>query len=154
MKKMYFLLQLLFSLIASTNFAQNTNPQLDTALARKLDADDYGMKSYMFVVLKSGENKTANKAFKDSCFTGHMANIGKLAAAKQLVIAGPFLKNEADLRGLFILNVKTIEEAKELLNTDPAIKNNLLKAEIYPWYGSAALSEYLPVHDKIWKSNL
>ena len=133
--------------------AQNTNPQLDTALARKLDADDYGMKSYMFVALKSGENKTANKAFKDSCFTGHMANIAKLAAAKQLVIAGPFLKNEADLRGLFILNVKTIEEAKELLNTDPAIKNNLLKAEIYPWYGSAALSEYLPVHDKIWKSN-
>ena len=150
---MYFMLHLLFSLIASKNFAQNTNPQLDTALARKLGADEYGMKSYMFVVLKSGENKTANKAFKDSCFAGHMANIGKLAAANQLVVAGPFLKNEADLRGLFILNAKTIEEAKELLNTDPAIKNNLLKAEIYPWYGSAALSEYLPVHDKIWKSN-
>jgi uncharacterized protein YciI len=153
MKIIYLSIIICISTFSQLVQAQNANPQLDTALARKLGADDYGMKSYMFVVLKSGENKTANKAFKDSCFSGHMANISKLAAANQLVIAGPFLKNEADLRGLFILNVKTVEEAKELLNTDPAIKTNLLKAEIYPWYGSAALSEYLPVHDKIWKSN-
>jgi hypothetical protein len=49
--------------------------------------------------------------------------------------------------------VKTIEEANTLLNTHPAIKADLLQAELYPWYGSAALAEYLPVHDKIWKSN-
>ena len=39
----------------------------------------------------------------------------------------------------------------ELLETDPAIKADLLKAEPYPWYGSAALGQYLPDSDKIWK---
>jgi uncharacterized protein YciI len=111
------------------------------------------MKEYIFVVLKSGQNKTNNKAFKDSCFSGHMANINKLAAAKKLLVAGPFLKNEAGFRGLFILNVKTIEEANDILNTDPAIKVDFIKAELYPWYGSAALAECLPIHDKIWKKN-
>lgn len=139
--------------LADISKAQTINPQLDTALAKKLGADTYGMKSYVFVLLKSGTNKTTNKAFVDSCFRGHMANIGRLADDKKLIIAGPFGKNEGDLRGLFILNVNTIEEANELLITDPAIKANLLKTEVYPWYGSAAISEYLQFHDKIWKEN-
>ncbi len=153
MKIKYLFLVIFCNLIAGTNYAQNSNPQLDTALARKLGADDYGMKKYIFVVLKSGSNKSATKAFTDSCFKGHLTNIGKLADAKQLVVAGPFGKNEANYRGLFILNVQTIEEANQLLATDPAIKAELLQAELYPWYGSAALSEYLPAHDKIWKTN-
>jgi uncharacterized protein len=130
---------------------QSTNPMLDTILSKKLGADDYGMKMYVLVILKTGSNKTANKVFIDSCFTGHMANITKLSESNQLTVAGPFEKNESDFRGLFILNVSTIDEAKELLKTDPAIKENLLKAELYPWYGSAALPEYLKSHNKIWK---
>ena len=132
--------------------AQTTNPQLDTALARKLGADDYGMKMYVFVILKTGDNKTADKAFTDSCFTGHLANIGRLAGLKQLVVAGPFGKNDHDFRGLFILNVSTVDQANQLLETDPAIKARLLRAELYPWYGSAALPEYLDAHNKIWKT--
>ncbi|MEO7047924.1 MAG: hypothetical protein ABI091_21680, partial [Ferruginibacter sp.] len=55
-------------------------------------------------------------------------------------------------RGIFILNnIKSIEDAKALMLTDPAIKNGLLDYEIFTWYGSAALPEYLPVSDKIWK---
>ena len=77
--------------------------------------------------------------------------MGRLAEAKQLVVAGPFGKNDADFRGLFILNVKTVKEAKLLLATDPAISANLLRTELYPWYGSAALSEFLDAHNKIWK---
>ena len=133
------------------SFGQNLNPQLDTTLARQLGADQYGMKMYVFVILKSGENQTKNAHFIDSCFTGHMANIGKLVETKQLIVAGPFGKNTNDYRGLFILNVSTIEEALKLLESDPAIKEKLLRAELYPWYGSAALSEYLNVHDKIWQ---
>jgi uncharacterized protein YciI len=139
-------------LLTQFSFGQSANPQLDTVLAKKLGADEYGMKMYVFVILKSGSNKTTDRQFIDSCFIGHLANIGKLADAKQLVVAGPFEKNDADFRGLFILNVSTIEEAKKLLMTDPAIKAELLKPEMYQWYGSAALPEYLSAHDKIWKS--
>ncbi len=45
----------------------------------------------------------------------------------------------------------SIEEARGLVMTDPAIKANLLAADLYEWYGSAALAEYLPTSDKIWK---
>jgi uncharacterized protein YciI len=69
----------------------------------------------------------------------------------KLVIAGPFGDNEKSYRGIFIFNVKTKAEATELLSTDPAVKAKILDAELYEWYGSAAISEYLKVHDKIAK---
>lgn len=149
--KMKKFLSLLLLILPLTSFTQTENPNLDTALVRKLGADDYGMKSYMFVVLKSGENTTEPKESQQKLFMGHLANINRLAKEGKLVVAGPFGKNENDFRGLFILNVTTLEEAEALLETDPAIKADLLRAEIYPWYGSAALPQYLDDADKIWK---
>ncbi|MDY7395461.1 YciI family protein [Aureibaculum sp. 2210JD6-5] len=140
-------------LLATLTFAQekNDNPNYDAELAKKLNADDYGMKSYVFVILKTGSNTTANKDSISASFRGHMENINRLVKANKLIVAGPFGKNNDSYRGLFILDVPTLEEAKELLQTDPAIKTNLLEAVLYEWYGSAALSEYLPASDKIWK---
>ena len=71
---------------------------------------------------------------------------------KKLIVAGPFGKNENNYRGIFILNnVETPDKARELLQTDPAIKAGLLDVELYNWYGSAALPEYLEFSDKVWK---
>lgn len=142
---------ILFLLCSFAALSQNGNPKYDEALAKKLGADDYGMKNYIFVILTSGDNKSDNKKLKDSCFAGHMQNIKRLADLKKLVVAGPFGKNKTDFRGLFILDVRTVNEAMDLLSTDPAIKENFLKPELYPWYGSAALGEYLDASEKVWK---
>ncbi len=131
-------------------FAQN--PNYDEALAKKLNADDYGMKSYILVILKSGTNKTSNKALVDSCFAGHMVNINHMVDIGKLVVAGPIAKNEDNFRGIFILNTSDMEEAKELLKADPAILSNILDVDMYKWFGSAALPEYLEASDKIWKA--
>lgn len=80
-----------------------------------------------------------------------MTNIGALAAAGKLIVAGPLKKNEKAYRGIFILTAATREEAQALINTDPAVKAGLLDAEIYEWFGSAALPMYLPYHDQIIK---
>lgn len=129
------------------------NPNYDKALADKLGGDDYGMKRYFFVILKTGANKTADKELTNKSFRGHMDNITRLVEEGKLIVAGPLGKNENNYRGIFILNnLKSIEEVKELLLTDLAIKNGLLDYEIFTWYGSAALPEYLPFSDKIWKS--
>ncbi len=144
---------LLLAGVLSYASAQKANPNYDEALAQKLGADDYGMKSYIFVVLKTGPNQTSDKALIAEAFAGHMANMEKMVAANQLVVAGPFGKNTSNFRGLFILNVASVEEAEVLLQTDPAIKAELLTPELYPWYGSAALSEYLEAADKVWKKN-
>jgi uncharacterized protein YciI len=129
------------------------NTQYDEVLAKRLEADDYGMKSYWFVILKTGLNTTAEKEFITESFRGHMANMGKMVEEGKLIVAGPMMKNDKTYRGIFILNDPgSEEEIKQMLQTDPAIKAGLLDAEIYKWYGSAALPEYLKAADKIWKS--
>lgn len=129
-----------------------SNPNYDKALAEKLGGDDYGMKSYILVMLKTGTNKTTDKAQISESFRGHLDNINKLVDQGKLIVAGPLGKNEKNYRGIFILNnVKTFEEANELMKTDPAIINGLLDVELFNWYGSSALPVYLPISDKVWK---
>ena len=55
---------------------------------------------------------------------------------------------------IFILNVNTIEEANALLASDPTIREKVLEAEVFKWYGSAALPTYLPNHEKIEKKKM
>lgn len=128
------------------------NPNYDPVLAKKLGGDDYGMKSYFFVLLTSGNNTTSDNALIAESFKGHLANINKLVNEGKLVVAGPLGKNENNYRGIFIFDhITSKEEVEIILQSDPAIKNGLLAYEIFTWYGSAALPEYLPVSDKIWK---
>ena len=140
-------------MLTMETIAQTLNPNYDPKLAERLGADDYGMKSFILVILKTGTNKTTEKSVKNKAFTGHLKNINRLVDEKKLIVAGPFGKNNDSFRGLFILDVETIEQANILLQTDPAIKSNFLKVELYKWYGSAALSEYLVASDKVWKIN-
>lgn len=128
-----------------------SNPNYDPRLAQKLGADDFGMKRYILVMLKTGTNLTTDTDFINACFRGHMENINRLAEEGKLIVAGPLGRNEKNYRGIFILNAATLEEAEALLQTDPAISERLLDAELYNWYGSAALPVYLDSSDKIWK---
>ncbi|MCX6210550.1 MAG: hypothetical protein NTZ59_13880 [Bacteroidetes bacterium] len=151
---MKYTLTLAFTAIIGFVYAQKDTTNYNKALADSLGADDYGMKNYTLVILKTGSNTTTNKAFIDSMFRGHLNNIGKLAKDGKLVIAGPILeKNTNQYRGIFVLNAQNKTDAKALLASDPAIAANLLDAELYSWYGSAALPIYLPYHSKIAKNN-
>jgi uncharacterized protein YciI len=147
------LLTSLIFLLAVGTYAQESNASYDKTLADSLGSDEYGMKRYVLVILKTGTAQ-ADQSTTDSLFRGHMQNIGRLASAGKLVVAGPMRKNERDYRGIFILNTASIEEAKSLLDTDPAIKAKLLDAELYGWYGSAALPMYLPFHKKLEKKKI
>lgn len=131
--------------------ANNQNPEYDPVLAQKYGADDYGMKPYYLVVLKTGSNTTTDKTFVNACFRGHLQNINRLVELGKLIVAGPLEKNDKTYRGIFILNVSTTEEAENLLLTDPAIQEGLLGFELFRWFGSAALPAYLDFSKKVWK---
>jgi len=96
-----------------TDKTKKTDSNYDAELAKKFGADDYGMKQYVFVILKTGTAKIDDEEKKKKLLTGHMENINRLADAGKLVLAGPFMEG-GNMRGLFIFNVTTIEEAKEL----------------------------------------
>jgi uncharacterized protein YciI len=71
----------------------------------------------------------------------HLANIRALWQAKKMIVAGP-LGDDGDLRGVFIFQAASLEEAKALAASDPAIKAGRLIPEIHPWWvEKAALPE-------------
>lgn len=134
-------------------FAQSKNPQYDAQLAQKVGADEYGMKTYVMAFLKAGPNRLKDSAARAELQQAHLKNIMRLADEGKLIVAGPFLDNQ-DIRGIFIFNVSTVEEAKKLTETDPAIKAGSLIMELHPWYGSAALVEAYRLHKKVEKKSV
>jgi len=132
---------------------ESLNDQFDQQLADQLGADDYGMKRYVMAFLKIGPNRDQDSATAAQLQRAHMDNIKRLADDKKLIVAGPFL-DTGDLRGIFIFNVETIEEAEALTNTDPAIKAGRLVMELHLWYGSAALIQSAEIHKKVAKNEI
>lgn len=124
----------------------------DSTLAAKVGADERGMRMYTLVLLTPGERKDIPQAERDSLFRGHMANIGRMADAGQLVMAGPFEENPR-YAGLYIFTTPTKAETLPLLQSDPAIAGGALAVELYEWYGSATLMEMPELHKRIQKKS-
>lgn len=141
---------LLILAIGGSAFSQE---KYDEALAQKLGADDYGMRKYVMAFLLRGDKVTEfNPEQRSEIQAGHMANIGKMAEMGKLIVAGPFMGTD-DLRGIYIFDVQTLEEAKALTETDPAIKAGVLKMDLKEWYGSAALMLLPEMYPKVTKKS-
>ena len=129
------------------------NPNYDADLAKKLGGNDGGMRNYVLAILKTGPNDATIKGEeRTKLFQGHMSNISRLADEGKIAVAGPFGKNDKTFRGLFILAVPTVEEAKQLAETDPAVKAGIFVVDYVPWFGSASLMATPEIHKKISKS--
>ncbi|MDZ7635788.1 MAG: YciI family protein [Bacteroidales bacterium] len=150
--KTYFSILLLLAvpLLAA---GQETSHEYDSTLASQLGADERGMKTYVLVILKTGPADIQDKELRDSLFAGHFSNMDRLAAEKKLVLAGPMGANDNQYRGLFLYDVKSPEEAMELLEGDPTVTSGIFEVELYRWYGSAALPVHLETAKKISKRN-
>ena len=127
---------------------QDIQDSFDKDLAEKLSADDYGMSRYVFVFLKKGPQSSQDKESAAKLQNEHLKKIIRLADEGKLVLAGPFLDN-GDYRGIFILNVQSVEEARVLVDSDPMIATGVLEAEFHPWYGSAVLKMVNEWHGKV-----
>ena len=128
----------------------NTESSYDSLFAQELGADDYGMKQYVMAFLKSGPNRSKDSTTRATLQRAHLDNIIKMANEGKLLVAGPFMDN-TEIRGIYVFNVKTIEEAEELTKTDPAIKAGSLVMELHPWYGPAALMQVGEISKRITK---
>lgn len=153
MKLIRLSLILLLTCVATfTVSAEEPAAKFDAELAKKLGADERGMKSYVLCILKTGPKDAEVKGReRQEVFAGHFANIGRLADEGKLVVAGPFGKNDKSYRGLYIFNVTTIEEAEKLVVLDPAVKAGVFVAELTPWYGTAAMMVVPETHKRLEK---
>ena len=142
-----------FIFIIFTNISNAQNKNYNAEKAKEYGADDYGMKKYIFAFLKRGPNKSKDSTEAARLQMEHLKNITRLANEGKLVLAGPFFGND-DLRGIYIFNVDSIEEAEKLTNTDPSIKAGVLKMELKEWYGSAALNALGEIHKSIQKKGI
>jgi uncharacterized protein YciI len=109
------------------------------------------MKVYVMAFLKKGPNRNQDSGEAARLQAAHMANIQRMAEEGTLVLAGPFM-DDGDLRGIYVFNVPTVEDARKLTETDPAVKSGRLAMELHPWYGSAALMEVTRIHRTIRES--
>jgi uncharacterized protein YciI len=92
------------------------------------------LKQYYFVMLVKGPHRDEIDSLSLAKIQeGHMANINKMAESGKLQIAGPF-GDDGNWRGIFIFDVATEGEVKELLKDDPAIQSGRLAYEIHPWW--------------------
>lgn len=126
------------------------NPKFDAALAAQVGADEYGMRTYVLVILKTGPTRVPDGKERDEMFRGHFANMKRLAEEGKLALAGP-LDGVDGRRGLFVFAVEEIEEAKKLVATDPVIIQGEMVAEYHSLYASAALMLVSEAHDRVMK---
>lgn len=125
----------------------------NSKLAEELGADEYGMRQYVIAFLKAGPNRNQNEEEANEMQIAHLENIQRLAEEGLLVLAGPFMENP-ELRGIYIFDVATIEEAQSLTESDPMIQSGRLIMELHPWYGSAALKKVNEIHNQIQNVNI
>jgi uncharacterized protein len=97
---------------------------------------EYEMTTYYVGFLYKGPNWSAEETPERArLLEAHMANIRRMGAEGKLLIAGPFT-DDGDIRGLYVFRVGSLEEARELAASDPAVKAGRLRFEIHPWFAA------------------
>lgn len=99
----------------------------------------YEMSHYVVGFLRNGPAWTAEETAETRRIKeGHMANVRKMVDSGKLIVAGPFEDN-GELRGMFIFNVTSVEEARTLAEPDPLIQSHRMVLELHPWSAGKGL---------------
>lgn len=107
------------------------------------DSPRRGEAPMTFVYLKTGHNSASHTSEqKRVIFKGHMANMQRLVDERSLVIAGPFgSPRDPSWRGIFVMDVPTVEQARQLGETDPGVSSGEFTLDIRPVVASVTLRE-------------
>src|SRR5688572_4089580 len=121
---------LFFALFLTITLTNNIHSQ-----DNKTGEDEWEMKQYFFVFLNSAAERPKMDSIKVAELqAAHLGHIDQMFKEGKCRLAGPFME-KGEMRGIWILDVATREEAEKLCNEDPFIINGFLTAAIKPWYG-------------------
>ena len=88
------------------------------------------MSGFFLVYFKPGSNWTPGQSVFHQPLDGHVAYLRQLHDRGQLFAAGPLADGSG---GLTILQDVSEDEARSLMDADPAVKDRTLAFEIVPW---------------------
>lgn len=95
------------------------------------------MTIYYIFLLKKGPTWNPDSTPQISALQeAHLANLKRLADMGKLVINGPLLDSFAtsgEIRGIGALKANSLEEAQDLISTDPMVKVGRLVFELHTW---------------------
>ncbi|MCR9244905.1 MAG: YciI family protein [bacterium] len=104
-----------------------------------------GVTDATLVILRTGDvdSSALSPEQRREHFAGHFANMGRLAQAGDLLLAGPYgrQKSAADLRGIFVLATTDRERAQQLAETDPCFRAGIFRFEYHDF------STTYPMHE-------
>ena len=96
-----------------------------------------GMDVYHIFLLKKGPTWSLESTPEISKLQEeHLTNLRRLAEMGKLVLNGPLLDSFAtseEIRGIGVLKTDTLQEAEELVATDPMVKVGRLVFELHAW---------------------
>jgi uncharacterized protein YciI len=116
--------------------AQHVVPELhpwwSEDVMKKTETPEKMMTAYLAFLVRGDKWTPEQTPQTQEIQKAHLANIGRLAEMKKLVVAGPFGDN-GNLRGIFVFRVNSLEEARALTLTDPAVQAGRLALDLHPW---------------------
>jgi len=74
---------------------------------------------------------------------GHLAHLRRLRESGLLITVGP-LEEDTPLRGVLVFRTSSVNEARELMRTDPIVGAGRLVLELFTWYAPSGLQVAAP----------
>lgn len=105
-------------------------------------AAQYKMTTFYLCLLVTPANPAKPPADVAQLQLDHLANLRRIMAGGKGVIAGP-IEGDGRLRGILVLRVDSIDEARAIADTDPAVKAGQLAFEIHPWFAADGIMKPL-----------
>jgi uncharacterized protein YciI len=118
--------------VKAGHFTPELHPWWSEEVMKKTATPEKMMTAYIAFLVR-GDKWTPDKTPETEAIQkAHLANIVRLAELKKLVVAGP-IGDDGTLRGIFVFRVDSIEEARSLAATDPAVQAGRLAVQVHPW---------------------
>ena len=92
-------------------------------------------------MLTSGSNE-----FESRVVSEHFNYLKQLTKDGVVILAGRTQNADYSSFGIVLFNAETIQAAREIMLNDPAVKNNVFRAELFP-YKMALFGPDNPKHD-------
>ena len=87
--------------------------------------------SYFVFIHRPGPNWLTGKPIMEQPLDGHFQYISQLQEQGMLILGGGFLDNTG---ALGVIVADNIEQAKDIIFKDPAVKKKIVTTEIHPWF--------------------